>query len=68
MIFERKTKWEILITYNNGGKDYIIFCRKGKRTGMLFFKVKSPTPFLASYNFSTSLFNIKEQFEKILSL
>lgn len=68
-IFEKKTKWIPLATYNFAGKDFIVMIRKGKATGMLYFKTKEVTPIMeSSHNFRQDLFDVKEQFEKILNL
>lgn len=66
-MFEKKTKWIVLCTYNSAGNDFIVFVRKGKRTGMLFFKTKNiSTLSQCSYNLNPSLFDIKESFKSIL--
>jgi len=67
LLFDRKTKWVPLAAYNNGGTDFIVLVRRGKKTNMLYFKTKQITPrFLSSYNFTQSLLNISEQFAKVL--
>lgn len=67
-LFEKKTKWIILIAYNQGGTDYIVFVSKGLKSGMIYFKTKSVTPkFLCSYNFNSTLFDIKKGFDDVLS-
>lgn len=66
-LFERKTKWIPLIAYNNNGTDYFVLVRKGIKSGMIYFKTKDITPFSkCSYNFRSSIFDIKEQFSKLL--
>lgn len=66
-VFEKKTNWLPLVAYNEAGNDYIVFARKGK-SGMLYFRIKKVTPhFACSYNFTTKLLDIKEQFDKILN-
>ncbi len=66
-LFEKKTKWVILATYNAGGNDYILFARRGLESGMVYFKTKKTTPeWSTSYNFETSLFDIKKTFNQIL--
>jgi hypothetical protein len=67
--FEKKTKWFPLAAYNNQGTDYMVFARKGLKTGMLFFKIKRATPYATcSYNFPKDLLDIKKQFEILLSV
>lgn len=67
-ILEKKTKWQILVAYNNDGNDFIIFCRRGLKSGMLYFKAKRITPFATcSYNLKPDLFDIKKQFDVILN-
>ena len=39
-LFEKKTKWIPLVAYNQSGNDYIVFVRKGLRSGMLYLKLK----------------------------
>lgn len=63
----KKTKWKPLVTYNNMGYDYIVFARKGRKSGMVYFKTKRVTPFgTNSYNFVRTLFDIKIQFDKTI--
>ena len=67
-LFEKKTKWQVLITYNQDGTDYVIFVRKGLKSGMLYFKTKRVTPkFVCSYNLNSTLFDIKKGFNDVLS-
>lgn len=68
-IFEKKTKWIVLSTYNLAGNDYVLFARRGLKTNMLYFKLKNTTPFAkTSYQFSENkLVDIKEQFEKLIT-
>lgn len=68
--FNKKTKWIVLTTYNEGAYDFIVFVRKDTKTGMLEFKTKRVTPaFKNSYNFNKcSVFDINESFRIILSL
>ncbi len=67
-LFEKKTKWVPLVAYNYGGSDFIVMVRKGEKSGMLYFKTKKVTPFMEySYNFRGDLFDIREQFNKILN-
>jgi hypothetical protein len=66
-LLEKKTKWQVLVAYNEGGTDYIVFARKGLKSGMIYFKTKKITPFLrCSYNFNSTLFDIRKGFEDIL--
>jgi hypothetical protein len=67
-LFEKKTKWIPLVSYNTSGTDYIVFVRKGLKSGMIYFKTKRITPFATcSYNFNITLFDVDEQFDKVLS-
>lgn len=67
-LFEKKTKWQVLVAYNQGGFDYIVFARKGLKSGMIYFKTTKVTPLFAfSYNFNPTLFDIKKGFGDILS-
>jgi len=67
-MFEKKTKWLPLVAYNQSGTDYIVFVRKGIKSGMIYFRTKRITPtFSISYNFQKTLLDIKEQFDKILN-
>jgi hypothetical protein len=67
-LFEKKTKWQVLVAYNQGGSDYIVFARKGLKSGMIYFKTTKVTPFfVCSYNFNPSLFDVKKGFADILS-
>jgi hypothetical protein len=67
-LFEKKTKWQVLVTYNEDGVDYIVFARKGIKSGMIYFKTKKVTPpFRYSYNFKSTLFDIKKGFDDVLS-
>jgi hypothetical protein len=67
-LFEKKTKWQPLVTYNTSGTDYIVFVRKGLKSGMIYFKTKRNTPLgVCSYNFNATLFDIKKQFDNVLS-
>ena len=66
-LFEKKTKWQPLVAYNASGTDYIVFARKGLKTGMIYFKTKRNTPLgVCSYNFNSSLFDIKIKFNDVL--
>jgi hypothetical protein len=66
-MFEKKTKWQVLVTYNQNGNDYIVFARKGLKSGMIYFKTKNITPTLSSsYNFNPTLFDLKKNFDEIL--
>ena len=67
---EKKTKWVVLVCYNQGGTDFIVFARKGLKTGIIYFKTKRVTPlFDCSYNFDrVTLFNIKDGFDKLLNI
>lgn len=67
-LFEKKTKWQVLVAYNQNGTDYIVFARKGLKSGMIYFKTKKVTPtFVCSYNFHSTLFDIKKGFDNVLS-
>jgi hypothetical protein len=67
-LFEKKTKWVALVTYNQGGTDYIVFARKGLKSGMIYFKTKRVTPpFTCSYNFNSTLIDINVGFDDVLS-
>ena len=67
-LFEKKTKWQVLVAYNQGGTDYIVFARKGLKSGMIYFKTTKVTPpFVSSYNFNSTLFDIKKGFDDVLS-
>lgn len=62
------TKWEVLATYNQSGTDYIVFFRKNKKTGMMYFKTKKVGyPFVCSYSFTKNLVDIQTQFDAMLS-
>lgn len=67
-LFEKKTKWQVLAAYNHLGIDYIVFARKGLKSGMIYFKTKRVTPIFGgeSYNFRSSLFDIKKGFDDLL--
>jgi len=66
-LFEKKTKWVPLAAYNCGGTDFMVLVRRGKKTNMLYFKTKRITPaYLSSYNFTTPLLNVSEQFAKAM--
>jgi len=67
-IFQKKTKWRILATYNSDGNDYIVFVRKNIKTGMLYFKSINISPLSrTSYLFIVNnLFDIKDAFDKIV--
>lgn len=66
-LFEKKTKYIPLVAYNSDATDYIVFVRKGLKSGLLYFKTKRNTPLgVCSYNFDKSMFDIKKQFEEIL--
>ena len=67
-MFRKLSKWVVLSTFNQGGTDYVLFCRKNLKTGMLYFKCKSASPkFVCSYNFrGESLVDLVANFEKIL--
>ena len=66
-MFEKKTKWQVLVAYNERGTDYIVFARKGLKSGMIYFKTKSITPTLSSsYNLYPSLFDLKKSFHEVL--
>ena len=68
-LFEKKTKSQPLVAYYASGKDYIVFVRKGLKSGMIYFKAKRITPIgVCSYNFNTTLFDIKKQFDKSFKL
>ena len=67
-LFEKKTSWHPLVAYNASGTDYIVFARKGLKTGMIYFKTKRITPYgVCSYCFTPNLFDIKKGFEDVLS-
>lgn len=67
-LFEKKTKWQPLVAYNYTATDYIVFVRKGLKSGMIYFKTKRITPIgVCSYNFDNTLFDIKKQFEDVIS-
>lgn len=67
-LFEKKTKWQPLVAYNARGTDYIVFVRKGLKSGMVYLKTKRITPIgVCSYNFNATLFDIKKQFDSVLS-
>ena len=67
-LFEKKTKWQVLVAYNQGGIDYIVFARKGLKSGMIYFKTTNVTPpSVCSYNFNSTLFDIKKGFDDVLS-
>jgi hypothetical protein len=67
-LFEKKTEWIPLVAYNSSGTDYIVFVRKGVKSGMLFFKTKRNTPLgVCSYNFGKPIFDIEKQFQEVLS-
>ena len=67
-LFEKKTKWQVLVAYNQAGSDYIVFARKGLKSGMIYFKTTKVTPpFVCSYNFNPTLFDVKKGFSDILS-
>ena len=69
MFRKNSTKWLVLATYNQSGHDYIVFVRKNKETGMMYFKTKKVGYFIeCSYVFSGSLVNIQKQFDIMLSL
>jgi len=66
-LFEKKTKWNVLVTYNSSGTDFIVFARKGLKTGMIYFKTKRVTPRLeCSWNFNSNIFDIKNGFVEVL--
>lgn len=66
-MFEKKTKWEVLVAYNQNGIDYIVFARKGLKSGMIYFKTKRITPVgSSSYNLHPSLFDLKKSFAQVL--
>jgi len=70
-LFERKTNWITFATYNHNGNDFIVFVRRGVKSGMLYFKTKSVSPFAScSYLFDKPhdfIVDLKEQFKKITS-
>lgn len=67
-LFEKKTKWQPLVAYNANGTDYIVFACKGLKSGIIYFKTKNITPIgVCSYNFNATLFDIKKQFDSVLS-
>ena len=69
MFRKNLTKWSVLTTYNQSGSDYIVFFRKNKKTGMMYFKVKKVGYlFVCSYHFTKSLVDIQKQFDDMLSL
>jgi hypothetical protein len=69
MFRKNLTKWSVLITYNQSGSDYIVFFRKNKKTGMMYFKVKRVGyPFVCSYHFTKSMVDIQKQFDEMLLL
>ncbi len=69
MFRKNLTKWSVLTTYNQSGSDYIVFFRKNKKTGMMYFKVKRVGyPFICSYHFTKSMVDIQKQFDEMLSL
>jgi len=66
-MFEKKTKWQIIATYNQNGNDYIVFARKGLRSGMLYFKTKCVTPFhSSSHNFNHLFFDTKKSLFEVI--
>jgi hypothetical protein len=66
-MFEKKTKWQVIVTYNQNGNDYIVFARKGVKSGMLYFKTKCVTPIhSSSYNFNPSFFDVKKRLEAVI--
>jgi len=66
-LFEKKTKWQVLVTYNKDGTDYIVFARKGLKSGMIYFKTTRVTPLNSSpYNFNSTLFDINKGFNDLL--
>lgn len=67
-LFEKKTKWIPLATYNSVATDYIVFVRRGLKTGMLYFKTKRVTPlFVCSHNLVKNFFDVSLQFDKALT-
>lgn len=68
-LFEKKTKWIPLTSYNDQGRDWIVFARRGLKTGMIYFKSKLVTPLTSnSYIFNGKLLEIEKQFEFVLGL
>lgn len=70
-IFEGKTKWITFTTYNQNGNDFIVFVRRGLKSGMLYFKTIKVSPMAScSYMFEKPhdyIVDMKQQFEKITS-
>lgn len=63
------TKWHVLATYNQSGTDYVVFFRKNKKNGMIYFKTKRTAFSInCSYVFSGKSFvPIEETFNKMIN-
>lgn len=67
-LFQKRTKWRPLLTYHNGGNDYIVQVRKFK-DGKMQFSVKNITPFgTCSYYFAgVSMFDPTKVFAELIA-
>lgn len=66
-MFEKKTKWQVIVTYNQNGNDYIVFAQKGLKSGMLYFKTKRITPIgSSSHNFHPSFFDVQKRLQEVI--
>lgn len=64
------TKWIPLGNYSYNNKDYLVFCRKNIKNGLIYFKTQSVHGWRISANrlLTNDLINTKEQWDKIINL